>query len=746
MGATTASLLALASVAGVAATTDHLPPQLSSSVAAAPFAFTAAAAPNDARAAAEGLSRGVAAGLAAAGAPAYALPAEVEAGLSPTEREAWYSGAVRPSDLRRLTSRVTALLHSRSLPTPPPGAGLKPMGSDFEALVRASPYGLISHSIFLAAQRPPPRAPGAHPCVDALGVLHSHLPFCDTCNLTPDVPCPGATLARMVEAREVVRELPPLLREGGQMRAEAYKAATPEEALGLSLALQQWADVQYLTSGSPVVDSPPFLVYRSKLSVGGFSADTAAALQRVGQLAREAVLRLAQWATGALPGSFEQVALGSICALKPRLVADCSRFLNTFLPAWDFHYETPMSIAAAMTPDCLLCTRDVKGAYQHLRLHPDHRKYVGFHTADGAGYVYDGEAMGVRSACAAFSAVSAYVVWLCRKRGLDAAVALIPYIDDFTFVAPTAELMAAALAIFDGVCKDIGLFVDPADPKNVVPSTCVVALGLEFNSVAMTVGLPREKLLSRALDAGLLLGCVEAEIPVPTAVLRSFAGKVAHLASVFPEAASHVKGLHAPLSMLDGRGEPLRRLHLWKADSRLQAARAALRWVHSALSTGSLVSQRVLSKGPQRLINLGSDASGTAAWGCRVGAACFWGSWSAAQAPLSIAYKELWPLYCMLRLHGSSWAGSVLHVATDNLGNAYNINRLSANGDAAPLMRAIAELCVEFRVCVVACWLPREYNVFCDELSKCTSFAAARLVCSGSDCTDLSSFPSPPVA
>jgi hypothetical protein len=61
-------------------------------------------------------------------------------------------------------------------------------------------------------------------------------------------------------------------------------------------------------------------------------------------------------------------------------------------------------------------------------------------------------------------------------------------------------------------------------------------------------------------------------------------------------------------------------------------------------------------------------------------------------------------------------------------------------------MGAIAAACVEFRVCVVACWLPREYNVFCDELSKCTTFPAARLVCSGSDCTDLSGFPGPPVA
>jgi hypothetical protein len=90
----------------------------------------------------------------------------------------------------------------------------------------------------------------------------------------------------------------------------------------------------------------------------------------------------------------------------------------------------------------------------------------------------------------------------------------------------------------------------------------------------------------------------------------------------------------------------------------------------------------------------------------------------------------------MLQQHGEAWRGSIVHVMTDNMSNAYSINSLTAEGDAARLVAVIADLCDRFDVVLLASWLPREFNVTCDALSKAASIDDARLVCSG--CLDLS--------
>jgi len=256
--------------------------------------------------------------------------------------------------------------------------------------------------------------------------------------------------------------------------------------------------------------------------------------------------------------------------------------------------------------------------------------------------------------------------------------------------------------------------------------------------MAMSVGLPDDKLVRRAADVFVLELCAQAGVEVPVGYFRSVAGKVAHpsLASVYPAVAVHTRGLCLPLAMVDAAGKPLRYLRLWSADTRLVKARAAVEWLAAAFRSARLSAPRVLARGPSPVVSISADASGDVGWGCQFGGAAYWGRWTSEQLPLSICFKELWPSCLMLQQYGEAWRGSIVHVMKDNMSNAYSINSLTAEGDAARLVAVIADLCDRFDVVLLASWLPREFNVTCDALSKATSIDDARLVCSG--CLDLS--------
>jgi hypothetical protein len=685
-----------------------------------------------------------------AGGGPFRLPPEVWAGLPARLKGLWTARELAPSDLRELASRIVTLANRRPGTEPAAATDEAPLASDFPALMAKCPYRKCSTAAYGAMSLPPERSKHGHPSLSGAAIVAAHAEHCH-CRTDPTRTCAGATLAALVAAFQPVDETRALARV--QLRGPAVASdesrvppLPPEMAAHLSAAIDAAAAVEYIIRGEPLINSPCMVVYRRSIR---------ADLLPPGKRARIMFLRANATAAVAAIGSgrsrplaeFTRLASGDLFKLKPRLVADCRRGPNDCVPEWPMRYETVSAIAAAMTPGCVMVTRDIKGAYQHIRLDEAARRFIGFYDHLGRGWVYDGAVMGIKSACAAFSAVSSFVVWLCRKEGLDSRVVIIPYIDDFTIIAPDAAAMSAALALFHAVCGRIGLSIDMSDPKNCEPACVIESLGVEFNSIDMTSGLSPVKRAQRAYDTFILARCIRESVPVPTSVLESYAGKIAHTATIYPQLRPLVRPLYAAVH----KGS--RYLHLWpptdggQGHSRLAAARGAILRLESTFESDELAAQRRLPSGPRLLVHMSSDASGTTAWGCRIGSDAYWGAWSADQLGKSIAYKELWPVLCMLQRFTApdaaadrSWRDRVVHIATDNLPNVYNINSMAANGDAAELMDIIATVSAESGVFIVATWLPREANTFCDALSKCMSFPSAAALCRSerASCIDLS--------
>lgn len=654
-------------------------------------------------------------------------PPECWAAVPPALQCAWLLGLISEGDLRTVMAKALAALAAATPPKAP-----APLASVWKAIMGSCPYRWVSARELAAMVRQAARTGDPpHPYLDPDAIMRTHQDFCH-CKSEPDKPCEGATLAWIAGWWQplLLSEIP----EEADFSAREYRmdADAKERLRG---CLDKWVRCGYIREDASLrMDSPAILAERVRLELDALPLPGQPLMARVEAAAEAAAKALLLKPPGADKTKFATVAYGDGATIKSRLVADCSRFLNGFVPHWPMRYEHPLAIACAMTEGCYMATRDFKGAYLHVRLAPEAQPFIGFHM-DGKAYVYDGATMGIRTSCAAFSSVSAYVVELCRFRGMDKRVIAIIYIDDVTFLCPDKDALKAALAIFDATSAELGLAIDMSDPKNTKePTTTVVALGFLFDSVAMSVGLPDDKLAVRALDTFImeLCMCPERQIPVPKATMESYAGKITHLAMVYPQLRPASRKLHAAS---EWKGDLL---HLWKTNhSILQQVREAVTDVAAAFRAGPLREQRKLPRGPRVLVCLSSDASGTTAWGARVGSVAFWGPWTTAQASLSIAYKELWPLYCLLKRFASGtgerdWRGQIVHLTTDNIGNVYNVSAYAANGDAAELMSRIVDLCSTHGIILSASWLPREFNAFCDALSKCSSLVSARDVCSAS--------------
>ena len=102
--------------------------------------------------------------------------------------------------------------------------------------------------------------------------------------------------------------------------------------------------------------------------------------------------------------------------------------------------------------------------------------------------------------------------------------------------------------------------------------------------------------------------------------------------------------------------------------------------------------------------------------------------WSPQELPLSIQYKELKPVIMAAREFGHTWKNAIIRAGIDNAGVVYMINSgTSTDTHCMVLLRELAELQRKFKFDVVASWVPREFNIRSDLLSRLQDIDAANV-------------------
>ena len=151
--------------------------------------------------------------------------------------------------------------------------------------------------------------------------------------------------------------------------------------------------------------------------------------------------------------------------------------------------DAAVRLIMAMGPGTLLAKFDIESAYRLIPVHPDDRPLLGMRWRDKL-YIDTTLPFGLRSAPKLFNAVADALQWIMEHNGVPE---LLHYLDDFLiFGAPDSLECQQALEKALQLCLQLGVPV--AKSKTEGPATSIIFLGIELDTVAKMVRLPREKL------------------------------------------------------------------------------------------------------------------------------------------------------------------------------------------------------------------------------------------------------------
>ena len=186
---------------------------------------------------------------------------------------------------------------------------------------------------------------------------------------------------------------------------------------------------------------------------------------------------------------------------KWRLIVDLSSphgsSVNDGIDADEFsmhyiHLDQIINMIVKHGPGALMVKFDVEAAYRNIAVHPYDRHLLGMKWC-GQFFVDLALPFGLRSAPYIFTAVADMVeciIWN-NYRVAD----LMHYLDDFITAGPADSLHCAQnLQTSLAMCRSLGLPLHPN--KCIGPSTRLVVLGIELDSLDQTTHLPAEKLMA----------------------------------------------------------------------------------------------------------------------------------------------------------------------------------------------------------------------------------------------------------
>ena len=146
-----------------------------------------------------------------------------------------------------------------------------------------------------------------------------------------------------------------------------------------------------------------------------------------------------------------------------------------------------------MTEGCYFAKVDLKSAYRSVGLSKASQEVTGLSWNIGGATVYLRDTrlpFGARRSVGIFHRLTQAVRRMMARKGYDLTIV---YLDDFLIVSKSKKVCAEALNVLIQLLRKLGFMIHWG--KVVDPTTRITFLGIELNSISMTLSLPEEKLL-----------------------------------------------------------------------------------------------------------------------------------------------------------------------------------------------------------------------------------------------------------
>ena len=309
-----------------------------------------------------------------------------------------------------------------------------------------------------------------------------------------------------------------------------------------------------------------------------------------------------------------------------------------------------ISMVAKHGPRAMMAKFDVEAAYRNIAVHLEEQYLLGM---KGCGQFFVNLALpfGLRSVPYIFNCVADMVEWIILNKYSMAD--LMHYLDDFLTAGPPAlEQCARNLQTSLAVCQSLGLPLHPN--KCIGPSTCLVVLGIELDSLEQSARLPAEK-LSALQD---LIQSWWSRRWCTRCQLESLISHLHHAAKVVWPGRTFLRRMINLLCCFRSQDHPIRLNAEFQLD---------IQWWHDFLTYWHGVSFWLFpGMSAPSDVEVTSDAAGALGFGAYFNTEWFRGAWVPSQMHQSIAFKELFPIVVTSHLWGQQWCRQHVLSRSDN--------------------------------------------------------------------------------
>ena len=375
--------------------------------------------------------------------------------------------------------------------------------------------------------------------------------------------------------------------------------------------------------------------------------------------------------------------------------------LNRFLKRIPFRMETISSIREGIQSRDWAASIDLSDAYFHLLVHPRDRKFLRF-SVDGQTYEFRALPFGLSLAPWVFTRVVREFLLSLRQRGIRIRA----FLDDWLILAKSRALCSTHVNIAVEQAQTLGFRLN-REKSELSPSQQFCYLGMEFDTVSMTVRPSQERLRRLALTLSRLAGQEQAS----ARELASLQGQMESLAPLLRLGRLHKR--------------PFQRAFQDRWDQRFQSwdlqiplgnwfRDSTVQWTNSAWLT-----EGVPIHPPNGDLDLYTDAS-EGGWGAHVDSLVASGIWSAAEAELHINHQEMMAVGNALQEFLPYVRSRTVRLFTDNTTVACYVNKQGGARSRGLSLRAeqILLWCESNQITLSARHVPGKLNILADALSR----------------------------
>lgn len=347
-----------------------------------------------------------------------------------------------------------------------------------------------------------------------------------------------------------------------------------------------------------------------------------------------------------------------------------------------------------------LVKADIQEAYRMIPIHPQDQPLLGVEWGNRV-YVDLALPFGLRSAPKIFTAVADALQWILIQKGIKLSL---HYLDDFVIVSSSLTDANYQKEVLLSTCDALGVPLEPSKLEG--PTTSLSFLGIEFDTIALQLCLPSNKLLRLKRELNLAIS----RKSIRKQSLQSLTGLLQHATKVIRPGRPFLRRLHALQSVGSFPSHQIR-LNL--------AARADIVWWHTFMErwNGLSLLWSVGIHSPD--ITVFSDASGS--WGCGAFYSSHWFhmQWPPHAQEFSIAVKELFPVVIAAALYGKLWSGCLVQFTVDNAAVVQVLQATySRESHLMHLIRVLVFLASHFNFWFTACHITGNKNSLADALSR----------------------------